>query len=414
MRELNYEYYCLRCKHFDEDYGVCRKFNENVIEYPDKFKKKCNSKYFIESVSHFIDENTRKYKSEFYEYDFSDKIKTSKDGSYLTSRIKLHNITPKQFLIIASDIIEFFKWKILYIKKKEINAKTSLVNNFCSFIITLRKNNVKIVCRKSELIYHFEWYKENIEMFLEKYYEVIEVKNYEVLSEKRDFNIFDINEVNEYVKQLIKYNKELEFSLSKNYITTGLIITNVLIFLLILSFDSIYQTENEKGLINWGANVKRLTESGQWWRVLTAVFLHGHLFHLLFNMIALFWIGNKIEPSIGHFRFLVFYLIMGIVASHCGIYFYGEDEIIIGASGAILGLFGIYFALLNSSLYHRKSRKVIRRDLLIFLIYVVLSSFKSGIDLAGHVGGLISGVIIGYIIVLTSKNEHILNEINDF
>ncbi|MGL4763298.1 MAG: rhomboid family intramembrane serine protease [Sarcina sp.] len=153
---------------------------------------------------------------------------------------------------------------------------------------------------------------------------------------------------------------------------------------------------NSQVLYISGAKVNYLIMEGhQWWRVITHMFLHGGLIHLVFNMYALYILGPGIEMLLGKVKFILVYLLSGIVSCMFSIKF--SSGFSVGASGAIFGLLGItlVFAYLN------KNRSQMNNDLLkniLFLIGINLFiGFNSiGIDNAGHIGGLIAGIFIGY------------------
>jgi len=159
---------------------------------------------------------------------------------------------------------------------------------------------------------------------------------------------------------------------------------------MIISGVHFFMPENQS-LLDWGANFKPLTLAGQWWRLFTAIFLHIGIFHLLFNMYALFYIGLLLEPYLGKARFLAAYLISGIAASITSLWW---NDLIIsaGASGAIFGMYGVFLSLLSTNLLDKSVKKALLTSIAIFVVYNLLNGLKqgSGIDNAAHIGGLVS------------------------
>ena len=84
---------------------------------------------------------------------------------------------------------------------------------------------------------------------------------------------------------------------------------------------------------------------GEWYRLVTAMFLHGSLLHLLFNMLALYWLGTIVEQALGTWRFLLIYFVSGIAGSAGALALSGPFEVTVGASGAIYGIMGALLVL---------------------------------------------------------------------
>lgn len=186
------------------------------------------------------------------------------------------------------------------------------------------------------------------------------------------------------------------------FITPILIDINIAVFIIMaLSGVSIMQPDNEM-LLRWGANFRPSTLSGEWWRLLTNVFLHAGIFHLLMNMYALLFIGILLEPRIGSARFLSAYLFTGLVASTNSLWWH-EVTVSLGASGAIFGMYGVFLALLTTNYVERTARKAQLTSIGIFVVYNLANGLKGNIDNAAHIGGLISGIVIGYIYFTSLK-----------
>jgi membrane associated rhomboid family serine protease len=132
-----------------------------------------------------------------------------------------------------------------------------------------------------------------------------------------------------------------------------------------------------------------LVADGEWWRLLTAGFLHGGLFHLLLNMYALFFLGRMLEPALGHVRFGALYF-ASLLAGSFGAVLLSPDTPVVGASTAIFGLLGAAIVMARN-----RGIDVMASGLGPVLIINLAITFFPGfnISIGGHLGGLIGGVL---------------------
>ncbi len=189
------------------------------------------------------------------------------------------------------------------------------------------------------------------------------------------------------------------FKPSGSYFVTPILLNiNLLVFAL-MSLSGLHMLEPDgPGLINWGANYGPRTLDGEWWRLLTGCFLHIGIFHLIMNMYALVFIGLLLEPHLGRGRFIGAYLATGLAASMVSLSWH-SGAISAGASGAIFGMYGVFLALLTTSLIERRTRKIQLMSIAIFVAYNLVAGLKGNTDNAAHIGGLISGILIGYALI---------------
>lgn len=181
------------------------------------------------------------------------------------------------------------------------------------------------------------------------------------------------------------------------FITPILIYINTLIYIIMVIAGLGFISFKGQDLLNWGGNFRPFTTNGQWWRLLTNIFLHGGFMHLLSNMFGLLFVGLFIEPILGKTKYLVIYLATGILASCASIWWY-EATVSVGASGAIFGLYGLFLALLLTKVFPPELSKAFLTTTLIFIGYNLIMGLAGGIDNAAHIGGLLSGFILGIII----------------
>ncbi len=149
-------------------------------------------------------------------------------------------------------------------------------------------------------------------------------------------------------------------------------------------------------LLRWGAKFGPLIAHGEWQRLLLCIFLHGNLWHLLFNTYALFQLGKLTEGIYGQRKFLIIYLFSGIMGSLFS-FLFNFDRIGVGASGAIFGLAGV---LLSGGIkYRNTSLSRLGMSILPFIFINLLIGFTvPAIDNAAHVGGLLGGMFLGFVL----------------
>lgn len=180
------------------------------------------------------------------------------------------------------------------------------------------------------------------------------------------------------------------------YATYTLIAVNILIFLLMLADGAGFFDIDGHVHMRWGSNFAPLTLSGDWWRLLSNLFIHFGPIHLAMNMYALFSIGIYLEPLLGKVKYLTAYFCAGIFASLASLWWHVPPVNSAGASGAIFGLYGLFFALLTTRLIPDIARNSLLANTVVFIGYNLFYGIKDGVDNAAHIGGLLSGLAIGY------------------
>ena len=178
------------------------------------------------------------------------------------------------------------------------------------------------------------------------------------------------------------------------FINTAIAAANVLFFLYL---ELIGSTEDGIFMIAHGAMFSPLVlEKHQYGRLLTSIFMHFGVSHLMNNMLILLILGEKLERILGHAKYLIFYLMCGIAANliSMGVHQYlGEIVIGAGASGAIFGVIGglVWAAARNRG----RLQQLTSRQLGIILVIVLYYGFSSrNIDNWAHLGGLAAGILL--------------------
>lgn len=188
--------------------------------------------------------------------------------------------------------------------------------------------------------------------------------------------------------------QQLKHWLTGPYITISLIVITVLVYVAMTLAGG---SQNTQVLIDFGAKYNPLIFAGQWWRLITPIFLHMGFEHILFNMVTLYFIGFQIEAIFGHWRYLVIFLISGI-GGNLASFAFNPNSISAGASTAIFGLFGA-FLMLGESFWENPYIRQMTKTFLLFIGFnLVFDIFSVGTDIQGHFGGLILGFLTAYIV----------------
>ena len=185
--------------------------------------------------------------------------------------------------------------------------------------------------------------------------------------------------------------------MSQPWLTIIIIAINAVVFAaLVLAGGNLLRLDSAH-LIAAGALYGPAVLQGEYWRLASAMFLHGGLLHIALNMFALWQAGSLVERLFGHKRFLILYLGAGLVGAITSLW-WKPTVLSVGASGAI---FGVYGALLGYLLGAREAMPLslmreLRSSALAFVGFSLFAGFAMpGIDNAAHVGGLIGGFLLG-------------------
>jgi len=193
--------------------------------------------------------------------------------------------------------------------------------------------------------------------------------------------------------------KMLNFLIPKgDHVATSVILDlNIFIFLLMILSGIHIISPNGQELLQWGANRRIETTSGEWWRLFTSMFLHAGIMHLILNISGLIIAAIFVEPLLGRKNFFILYILSGLCGSLASIWWY-PNTISVGASGAIFGLFGAILGLLLTKAFPEGSKKGIFTMFGIYVGINLIWGLTGGIDNAAHIGGLFSGALIGIIL----------------
>lgn len=197
----------------------------------------------------------------------------------------------------------------------------------------------------------------------------------------------DLKEFEKYKPKVKKIRKENNSAPIVTYIVLGICIA-VFLLIKISGFDG---NDTEKAIL-YGAYYKPFILAGEWWRLLTAGFVHTQIWHILMNMMSLVSLGFALEKYFGRLRYAVI-LLLSVIAGSLTVFAFEGNIITVGISGGLYGLMGAYIAIavMNGHLENPSFRNSLFRIVGINL----LINFIPGIAYYAHIGGLICGAVLG-------------------
>ena len=197
----------------------------------------------------------------------------------------------------------------------------------------------------------------------------------------------------------LQFERNLIAQSRRTPVTVGLVAINTLVFLATVLAGAEWFVPHGNVQIAWGSNFGPFTTDGEWWRVLTSLFIHFGIIHLAFNMWALATFGPLAERLYGSVNYLLIYLAAGVAGSLASIS-WRPDINSAGASGAIFGVLGALLAaqLRSGETFPSSVLRPLRNSTLVFAGFAVLNGLQhEGIDNAAHLGGLTAGLLFGLV-----------------
>lgn len=194
------------------------------------------------------------------------------------------------------------------------------------------------------------------------------------------------------------FQRKLDAAGRRAVVAPALVLANLLLYLLLIRATGLYGAFPAGTLLTWGGGVGINTANGQWWRLVSYAFLHMNLLHIGVNMWVLWSVGRLTEKLYGSTAFFLMYLFAAVTA---GLFSMAWDpsRLTVGASGAIFGVLGALLAFL----WHERARMpraIFRSNWLPTIVFVLLSIasgvLQPGVDNAGHVSGLVAGLLLGF------------------
>ena len=284
------------------------------------------------------------------------------------------------------------------IKRKTFNPFMSMLTIYLDFdedireVVTSEKNYTNIIIDSEEELLTNE--------IIQKYYKTIE--------EDINYKEEGIQLLAKITSDITKKNVEENERFSTMYKQKKPIVTGILIGINVIVFALMYLlgkgSEDTETLMDFGANIPILIRSGDYFRLIASGFLHIGVIHLLCNMYSLFVLGPNIEHFYGRAKYILIYFFSMIMASLFVMVFQSENSVSAGASGAIFGLLG---ALLYFGYYYRGyiGNQVIGQIIPVIIINLVIGFITPGISNAAHIGGLIGGIAVSFMLGINDKSD---------
>lgn len=325
--------------------------------------------------------------------------------------ISLDGLTPQQFLALCAETAERMQWNIVYKSNAGLVAYTGKTLFRFSFKVTIIiEEGLATLTSEStgSEMYDMGRNKKTLLAFIDSMNSVKAINTPAMLDARYAELSPTLPPPNEDVLMNPppsgKFGGVLSiFTPRVGYFITPVIINiNLAVFLLMVVSGVSIMQPGTTSLIAWGANYTPLTLGGQWWRLITNTFVHVGLLHLLFNMYAFMFIGMLLEPLLGKVKFAVAYGLTGILASLCSLWWH-DITVSAGASGAIFGMYGVFLAMLTTNFIEKSRRKPLLTSIGIFVVYNLAYGTKGNIDNAAHIGGLLSGIGIGYFYLIALR-----------
>lgn len=183
-------------------------------------------------------------------------------------------------------------------------------------------------------------------------------------------------------------------------VSAVLVAINIIVFLICTFTGNLLYNVGSLDIID-------VLEKQEYGRIIWSMFLHSDITHIFNNMVILFFLGAMIEKEIGHIRYTVLYLLSGIGGGVLSLFYKAltlDFSGSIGASGAIFGLDGALLALIIFS--GRRMQNITPIRVVLMIVYSLYSGFTGkNIDNAAHIGGLITGFLIGIIICIIDRRK---------
>lgn len=203
-----------------------------------------------------------------------------------------------------------------------------------------------------------------------------------------------------YVSEAQAFLAALTAATPRLIVTPALVVLNVVVFVAMLA-DGLPASGNDIDvLMRWGATYGPLVTTGEWWRLMTSVFVHGGFLHLFLNMLVLVNIGPITERLYGHAAFLTLYLLSGLAGSLAGVLWHPVVPSV-GASGAVFGVMGMIlaYALRERQALHRSVLQSFARSIgWLVAVNMVLGLALPMVNVAAHAGGLVAGFAFGLLL----------------
>ena len=180
--------------------------------------------------------------------------------------------------------------------------------------------------------------------------------------------------------------------------TTGLMALIVLTWGMFVASGADPVNPTPADLFKWGANATSAVQEGQWWRLLTSMFMHSGIVHLSLNVAMLWYIGQYAKRHLDQWTLRYVFLISGLVGNAVSLHLSVQTHVAVGASAAILGVIGSLLPFVWSTTRTKNERRQAIALTALVVITVILGFARQGYDQAAHIGGLCAGIAMGFLL----------------
>ena len=291
--------------------------------------------------------------------------------------------------IICYQALEKLGWKTILAAENILVAKTPQTWKRYANDVTMEweQGSLRVTSKMThgELIDAFGRTKKDVADFTAAFQSVRELyqpgQETAVQEKIQELEAASIQKVETELQLAAETDRVMKIYSGNSLLTVVLIAIDLLVFIAMVAGGVNFFEPSADDIIRWGGNLASLTTEGEWWRMLSCIFVHIGILHLIFNMYGLYIIGRYLEPMLGKPLFLSAYLFTGVGASLASLWWH-RNEILVsaGASGAIFGMFGLFLALLLTDLIPKQVRSTMLQSTAVFVGYNLIYGIKGVIS----------------------------------
>jgi rhomboid protease GluP len=204
----------------------------------------------------------------------------------------------------------------------------------------------------------------------------------------------------ETLRQLKSGNRvtgeKIGFGWNDHGMTFFLLAVNVLVFLAMIVRGIDVSDPSVNDILKMGGNVKFNVTGGEWWRLVTNIFIHIGILPFIVNLVGIYFIGLMVEAILGKLKFLIAYLTTGVLASLASIVWMA-DGVTAGATGAIFGMYGVLIAFVTTPYVNKKFSPFWIFGTVAYAVFNITIGIRGANDNAAMLGGFVAGLAIGYL-----------------
>lgn len=313
-------------------------------------------------------------------------------------RVPAEGLNNWEIFSIVQQACKELEWEYLVVDENKFTATTPTHWTLSEEIIKISVINDEIIFRsrsESLELYEAGRNQKNIEEFLlPKFRKIKAAWTSEKLQQEakllRDETLKQIKSGNRVT------GEKITFGTRDHGMTFFLLAIHALVFIAMLVRGVNLIEPDAQDIVKWGGNVKFNVTGGEWWRLITNIFIHIGILPLLVNLFGLYFIGLMVESILGKLKLLIAYLSIGVLASLISIVWI-PDGVSAGATGAIFGLYGVFVAFVTTPYVNKRFSPIWMFGAVAYVVFNIVVAFRGGNDNAALIGGFIAGLGTGYL-----------------